>query len=142
MEEKDDDEEEEVEEAEEEVVEEVEDGGGRWTTRGRGGREGCRGGGEGLFPEWDESGGEASYFVRSVHCPNLPPCIFFSLDSRVTPSSATRLNTVTRDYDESIPPTNILFCLPPLLVLLCLAIVCALPTVVSQLFYNCPGRMK
>lgn len=99
---------------EEEVVE-VENGGGRWTTRGRGGREGCRGGGggggggEGLLPEWDESGGEASYFVRSVHCPNLPPCIFFSLDSRATPSSATRLNMVTGDVVvEDIPPTNIL----------------------------------
>lgn len=124
---------------EEEVVE-VENGGGRWTTRGRGGREGCRGGGgggggEGLLPEWDESGGEASYFVRSVHCPNLPPCIFFSLDSRATPSSATRLNMVTGDVVvEDIPPTNILsrlplshrpFSPPPPVT------VCALPAVVS-----------
>lgn len=120
---------------------EVENGGGRWTTRGRGGREGCRGGGgggggEGLLPEWDESGGEASYFVRSVHCPNLPPCIFFSLDSRATPSSATRLNMVTGDVVvEDIPPTNILSRLPLSSALLppppFPVTVCALPAVVS-----------
>lgn len=99
---------------------EVENGGGRWTTRGRGGREGCRGGGggggEGLLPEWDESGGEASYFVRSVHCPNLPPCIFFSLDSRATPSSATRLNMVTGDaVVEDITTDKYSFSLAPLI---------------------------
>jgi len=30
----------------------------------------------GLLREWDESRGEASYFARSVHCPNLPSCFF------------------------------------------------------------------
>lgn len=123
---------------------EVENGGGRWTTRGRGGREGCRGGGggggggEGLLPEWDESGGEASYFVRSVHCPNLPPCIFFSLDSRATPSSATRLNMVTGGrrrrryttdkYSFSLAP---LIGPPPSLPPPPPVTVCALPAVVS-----------
>lgn len=43
----------------------------------RGDIEGCgSGGGEGLLREWDESRGEASYFARSVHCPNLPSCFF------------------------------------------------------------------
>lgn len=30
----------------------------------------------GWLREWDESRGEASYFARSVHCPNLPSCFF------------------------------------------------------------------
>lgn len=34
----------------------------------------------GCWREWDESRGEASYFARSVHCPNLPSrTLFFFL---------------------------------------------------------------